>query len=45
MLALLGVNSVDQLGPEYLQFTDSALRPAHARPSLKLMDGAKAAEL
>jgi len=45
VMALLGVNTIDQLGPEYLQFVDSTLRPSsHGRPNLKLMEGAKAAE-
>jgi isopentenyl diphosphate isomerase/L-lactate dehydrogenase-like FMN-dependent dehydrogenase len=44
VMALLGVNTVDQIGPEYLHFLDNALRPAaHSRPSLKLMEGARSA--
>jgi (S)-mandelate dehydrogenase len=42
VMALLGVNTVAELGPEYLHFVDNTLRPAaQARPSLKLMEGAK----
>jgi isopentenyl diphosphate isomerase/L-lactate dehydrogenase-like FMN-dependent dehydrogenase len=44
VMALLGVNTVAELGPEYLHFTENALRPAsQTRANLKLVDGAKAA--
>jgi len=44
VMALLGVNTVDQLGPEYLHFLDNMLRPsAQGRPGLKVVEGAKAA--
>ena len=44
VMALLGVNRVEELGPEYLLFADSLLRPAtQGRPGLKVVEGTKAA--
>jgi L-lactate dehydrogenase (cytochrome)/(S)-mandelate dehydrogenase len=44
VMALLGVTRIEQLGPEYLHFTDSGFRRAsQARPDLKLLDTARAA--
>jgi (S)-mandelate dehydrogenase len=44
VMALLGVTSIEQLGPEYLLFADDRLRPpSQARANLKVVDGAKAA--
>jgi isopentenyl diphosphate isomerase/L-lactate dehydrogenase-like FMN-dependent dehydrogenase len=44
VLALLGVNRIEELGPEYLLFTDNLLKPAApGRPGLKVVEGAKAA--
>ncbi|HET9663211.1 MAG TPA: alpha-hydroxy acid oxidase [Burkholderiales bacterium] len=44
VMALIGCTSVDKLGPEYLHFTDNALRPAAGttRPDLKLLDTGRA---
>ena len=44
VMALLGVRSVEELGPELLHFTDNRFRrPAHMRADLKLLDTARAA--
>ena len=43
VMALLGVNRIEELGPEYLLFTDNLLKPTPGRPGLKVVDGAKAA--
>jgi len=45
VMALLGVRSVEELGPELLHFADGAFR-RHAQPraDLKLLDTARAAE-
>jgi hypothetical protein len=44
VMALLGVNTIAELGPEYLHFTDNLLKPATpGRPGLKVVEGAKAA--
>jgi len=43
-IALLGVNKLSELGPQYLKFIDSSLRPANVRPSLRVVSEAKAAE-
>jgi isopentenyl diphosphate isomerase/L-lactate dehydrogenase-like FMN-dependent dehydrogenase len=44
VIALLGVNRIEELGPEYLLFTDNLMRPATpGRPGLKVVEGAKAA--
>ncbi|MCC7484633.1 MAG: alpha-hydroxy-acid oxidizing protein [Burkholderiales bacterium] len=41
-IALLGVNTVGELGPQYLKFVDPALRPAAlARPALRAIDDAR----
>src|SRR5262249_48177683 len=38
VMALLGVNTIGELGPEYLQFTDNLLRPAGpGRPGLRVV--------
>jgi isopentenyl diphosphate isomerase/L-lactate dehydrogenase-like FMN-dependent dehydrogenase len=44
VMALIGCTSVDKLGPEYLHFTDNALRPASgaAKPDLRLLDTGRA---
>jgi isopentenyl diphosphate isomerase/L-lactate dehydrogenase-like FMN-dependent dehydrogenase len=45
VMALLGVRSVEELGPEYLHFTDDGFRRSSpARADLKLLDKARAAE-
>ena len=44
VMALLGVRSVSELGPEYLHFTDQGLRRPAQRADLKLVDTARAAE-
>jgi (S)-mandelate dehydrogenase len=45
VMALLGVCRVEDLGLEYLHFTDEFLRrPAPLRPDMKLIDTARAAE-
>jgi isopentenyl diphosphate isomerase/L-lactate dehydrogenase-like FMN-dependent dehydrogenase len=43
-IALLGVNDLSQLGPQYLKFLDPSLRPANVRPNLRVVPEAKAAE-
>lgn len=44
VMALLGVNTVDELGPELLHFSDNGFRRAtQARADLKLLDSARAA--
>src|SRR5688572_8451736 len=44
VMALLGVNRVDELGPELLHFTDNAFsRATQARADLKLLESARAA--
>ena len=44
VMALLGVTSIDQLGPEYLHFTDNAFRRgAQTKPDLKLLETARTA--
>jgi isopentenyl diphosphate isomerase/L-lactate dehydrogenase-like FMN-dependent dehydrogenase len=44
VMALLGVNTIAELGPEYLHFTDNLLKPATpGRPGLKVVEGVKAA--
>lgn len=43
-IALLGVNTLAELGPQYLKFADEALRPARERPRLRAVPEAKAAE-
>jgi isopentenyl diphosphate isomerase/L-lactate dehydrogenase-like FMN-dependent dehydrogenase len=45
VMALIGCTSVDRLGPEYLHFTDNALRPSASTtrpPELKLLDTGRA---
>ncbi|HJQ61799.1 MAG TPA: alpha-hydroxy acid oxidase [Burkholderiales bacterium] len=42
VMALIGCPSVAKLGPEYLHFVDSALRPMAAKPELKLLDSERA---
>jgi isopentenyl diphosphate isomerase/L-lactate dehydrogenase-like FMN-dependent dehydrogenase len=42
VMALIGCTSVAKLGPEYLHFVDSALRPMAAKPELKLLDSERA---
>jgi isopentenyl diphosphate isomerase/L-lactate dehydrogenase-like FMN-dependent dehydrogenase len=42
VMALLGCNSIAELGPQYLHFVDPALRPP-ARPVLRAVPDAKAA--
>jgi isopentenyl diphosphate isomerase/L-lactate dehydrogenase-like FMN-dependent dehydrogenase len=43
VMALIGCRSVAELGPEHLQFVDSALRAAgSAKPGLKLLDSGRA---
>jgi isopentenyl diphosphate isomerase/L-lactate dehydrogenase-like FMN-dependent dehydrogenase len=45
VMALLGVRSLDELGPDYLHFTDEGFRRSSpARADLKLLDTARAAE-
>ena len=44
VMALLGVNSVAELGPEYLHFTDQGFRRSAQRADLKLVEPARAAE-
>ena len=44
-MALLGCSTIDQLGPQCLQFVDSQLRPPSlARPALRAIDTKAAAE-
>jgi isopentenyl diphosphate isomerase/L-lactate dehydrogenase-like FMN-dependent dehydrogenase len=44
VMALLGVRTVDELGPEFLHFTDNGFRrPVQARADLKLLDTVRAA--
>ncbi|HEV7393812.1 MAG TPA: alpha-hydroxy acid oxidase, partial [Burkholderiales bacterium] len=44
VMALLGVRTVDELGPEFLHFTDNGFRRAtQPRVDLKLLDIARAA--
>ena len=43
-IALLGVNNLGELGPQYLKFLDSTLRPANQRPALRAVPDAKVAE-
>ena len=40
-IALLGVNDLSQLGPQYLKFIDQTLRPANMRPALRAVPDAK----
>jgi hypothetical protein len=42
-MALLGVNSIDEIGPELLHFQDSTFRRPVQRADLKLLDTARAA--
>ena len=42
-IALLGVNTLSQLGPQYLKFIDNTLRPASVRPALRAVPDAKVA--
>lgn len=41
-MALLGVNSIGELGPQYLKFVDTTLRPRGARVPLRAVDDARA---
>jgi isopentenyl diphosphate isomerase/L-lactate dehydrogenase-like FMN-dependent dehydrogenase len=43
-IALLGVNNLAQLGPQYLKFIDASLRPANIRPPLRAVPDVKVAE-
>jgi len=43
-IALLGVNTLAELRPQYLKFADEAMRPARERPRLRAVPEAKAAE-
>jgi isopentenyl diphosphate isomerase/L-lactate dehydrogenase-like FMN-dependent dehydrogenase len=44
VMALLGVRTLDELGPEYLHFTDNGFRrAAQPKPDLKLVESAQAA--
>jgi L-lactate dehydrogenase (cytochrome)/(S)-mandelate dehydrogenase len=43
VMALLGVNRVGELGPEYLLFADNPIRPPAGRPGLKVVEGGRAA--
>jgi (S)-mandelate dehydrogenase len=44
VMALIGVRSIDELGPEYLHFADQGFRrSSHARADIKLIDTARAA--
>jgi len=44
VMALLGVNTIAELGPEYLHFVDNALRPqSQVRANLKVVEGTRAA--
>ena len=42
-IALLGVNDLSQLGPQYLKFIDNTLRPAGVRPALRVVPDSKVA--
>lgn len=42
-IALLGVNKLSELGPQYLKFIDNSLRPASVRPSLRAVPDVKVA--
>jgi isopentenyl diphosphate isomerase/L-lactate dehydrogenase-like FMN-dependent dehydrogenase len=44
VMALLGVNTIAELGPELLHFQDSTFRRPAQRADLKLLDTARAAE-
>jgi isopentenyl diphosphate isomerase/L-lactate dehydrogenase-like FMN-dependent dehydrogenase len=45
VMALLGVRTIDELGPELLHFQDNTFRrTAQSRAELKLLDTARAAE-
>jgi len=43
-IALLGVNKLEELGPQYLKFIDQSLRPANPRPALRAVPDTRAAE-
>jgi len=43
-IALLGVNKLEELGPQYLKFIDQSLRPANPRPTLRAVPDTRAAE-
>ena len=43
-IALLGVNKLSELGPQYLKFIDATLRPASLRPALRAVPDVRAAE-
>jgi isopentenyl diphosphate isomerase/L-lactate dehydrogenase-like FMN-dependent dehydrogenase len=44
VMALLGARSIQELGPEFLHFSDNGFRrPTQARADLKLLDTARAA--
>ncbi|HEX2828815.1 MAG TPA: alpha-hydroxy acid oxidase [Burkholderiales bacterium] len=43
VMALLGVNTIEELGPELLHFTDNTFRRPLQRADLKLLDTARAA--
>jgi hypothetical protein len=41
VMALLGCNRLDELGPQYLKIVDPALMPAvHGRPALRVVSNA-----
>jgi (S)-mandelate dehydrogenase len=41
-MALLGVNTIAELGPQYLKFVDTTLRPRGTRAQLRAVDDARA---
>jgi isopentenyl diphosphate isomerase/L-lactate dehydrogenase-like FMN-dependent dehydrogenase len=43
-IALLGVNKLSELGPQYLKFIDATLRPASLRPALRAVPDVRAVE-
>ena len=44
VMALLGVNSLSELGPQFLKFVDPSLKPSSAgRPALRAIEGGEAA--
>ncbi len=44
VMALLGVRTIDEIGPELLHFSDNAFRrPGQSKAELKLLDTARAA--
>jgi (S)-mandelate dehydrogenase len=44
-IALLGVNKLSELGPQYLKFVDASLRPSSLRPALRAVPDTRVASI